>query len=161
MDASLLHFGGVMIFLEGEKQGGEGDEQGGGERQCADGENEAIAGPIVNGLEGGIGREESLEMAHEGEGIDICRDAADAHFDDEPVKERFRRSWWSAQGSRPFSSRNDSRGARSWPTSKAASTEQLSLPLRMRVRSARSPRARLRAPMRMDLPAPVSPVMTL
>ena len=88
MDASLLHFGGVMVFLKGEKQGGDRDEQGSGERQCADGENEAIAGPIVNGLEGGIGREESLEMAHEGEGIDICRDAADAHFDDEPVEER-------------------------------------------------------------------------
>ncbi len=46
-------------------------------------------------------------------------------------------------------------------TSNTASTEQLSLPLRMRVRSARSPRTRLSAPMRMDLPAPVSPVMTL
>ena len=45
--------------------------------------------------------------------------------------------------------------------SNSASTEQLSLPLRMSVRSARWPRIKFRAPMRIDLPAPVSPVMIL
>jgi hypothetical protein len=49
----------------------------------------------------------------------------------------------------------------SFATSNTASTEQLSLPVRMSERSARSPRTRLSAPMMMDLPAPVSPVMTL
>ena len=51
--------------------------------------------------------------------------------------------------------------AQSCATSKTASTEQLSLPVRISERSARSPRTRLSAPMMMDLPTPVSPVMTL
>ena len=44
---------------------------------------------------------------------------------------------------------------------KTASTVQLSAPLRMSVRSARSPRTRFSAPIMTDLPAPVSPVMAL
>ena len=52
---SLLHFGSVMIFPEGEKQGGERNEQGGGERQRTNGKGEAFVGPIVKGSEGGIG----------------------------------------------------------------------------------------------------------
>src|SRR6266536_6299927 len=77
------------------------------------------------------------------------------------VKDRLRTSWFSSHGSSPFSSRNDLIGALSRLTSNSASTEQLSLPLRIPVRSARSPSTRFNAPMRMDLPAPVSPVMAL
>ena len=77
------------------------------------------------------------------------------------VKVRLRTSWFSSHGSRPFSSRKLFSGARSFFTSNTASTEQLSSPLRMSVRSARSPRTRLSAPRMMDLPAPVSPVMAL
>ena len=42
-----------------------------------------------------------------------------------------------------------------------ASTEHCSLPSRRSVLSARSPNTRPRAPMTMDLPAPVSPVTAL
>src|SRR5262249_5785497 len=80
------------------------------------------------------------------------------------VKERLSTSCPSSHGSRPLSARNSDKldeSFRIWRRSKTASTVQWSEPLRMRVRSARSPRSRLRAPMRMDLPAPVSPVMTL
>ena len=42
-----------------------------------------------------------------------------------------------------------------------ASTEQESAPLRIRLRSARSPSTRLSAPIMIDFPAPVSPVTAL
>src|SRR6202142_927963 len=105
------------------------------------------------------------------------------------VKVRLSTSWLSSQGSSPFSSsrvpnadgapfsdparfkslprgagpeaRVPGRFARRFVTLNTASTEHWSSPLRMSVRSARSPRTRLSAPMMMDLPAPVSPVMTL
>src|SRR2546426_7101882 len=51
------------------------------------------------------------------------------------VKVRFRTNCPSSQGSSPFSSKKPASGALRPPTSNTASTEQLSLPLRISVRS--------------------------
>ena len=64
----------------------------------------------------------------------------------------------SAQGSAPCSTSRASI-SRGLSTAKTASTVQDSAPLRMSDLSARTPRSSCKAPMRMDLPAPVSPVM--
>ena len=63
--------------------------------------------------------------------------------------------------SMPFSSKMRSMTLCPRGRSKTASTVQPSAPPRIRVRSARSPNKRSRAPMIMDFPAPVSPVIAL